>query len=146
MDIKTDISYGVVPLYRDGDDWLVLLIHQISHRGDRFWIFPKGHAEEPETPEAAALRELEEETGVSKVTLETSQTFSMAYTFVHESVRINKQVVYFVGYCEVMETNITQPQEVIELKWCTFAEADLLLTHQNSKDVLTQVQNFLQGN
>ena len=62
METKNDISYGVVPLYQDGGEWKVLVIHQISHRGDRFWIFPKGHGEVGELPAEAALRELHEET------------------------------------------------------------------------------------
>lgn len=143
METKNDISYGVVPLYRDGTEWKVLVIHQISHRHDRFWIFPKGHGEVGELPAEAALRELHEETGLQDVTLEDGQVFSIDYTFVHENVRIDKQVDYFVGYCINQETQITQPEEVIELSWCSFAEAEQLLTHQNSKDVLKRVEAFL---
>ena len=54
MGTKTDSSYGVVPLFKKDGEWQVLLVHQISYRGDDFWIFPKGHAEEKETGERAA--------------------------------------------------------------------------------------------
>lgn len=145
MQIKEDSSYGVVPVYFDGTGWKVLVIHQISYRGsnDTFWIFPKGHAEGNETPEISAKRELLEETGVEECILETEQTFTMTYSFRHEGVLINKTVTYFIGYCKNQGTKITQPAEVKELKWVSFEEAERLLAHQNSKDILNSVIAFL---
>ena len=144
MESKTDISYGIVPVIQNADDsWQILVIHQISYRGDDFWIFPKGHAEAGESAPEAALRELEEETGIKDVTLEPSAVFSIAYSFIHEGVQIDKTVEYYLGYCASMETYISQPQEVKELRWCDIDTAQSLLTHQNSKDVLKQVQDFL---
>ncbi|MEY2665545.1 MAG: hypothetical protein RLZZ480_650 [Candidatus Parcubacteria bacterium] len=144
MESIQDESFGVVPLHF-AKEWRVLLIHQISHRGGRntFWIFPKGHGETGESPKEAAVRELQEETGVSAVTLEEDASFAVAYSFLHEGVKVEKRVEYFVGYCENITTTITQPEEVLELKWCTFPEAKKLLSHQNSKDVLEQVESFL---
>jgi 8-oxo-dGTP pyrophosphatase MutT (NUDIX family) len=143
MKVIQDKSFGVVPLYQEKGTVQVLLVHQISYRGDRFWIFPKGHAEEGESAEQAALRELTEETGVSAVTLDTTRVFSVAYSFIHNEERIEKTVDYYIGYCISTDTQITQPREVAELRWCSFAEADAILTHQNSKDVLQQVKEFL---
>lgn len=144
MEIKQDASFGVVPLCRIHEELKVLLVHQISYRGDRFWIFPKGHAESEESPEEAALRELAEETGVTAVSLRSGQSATVAYSFIHENIRINKTVTYFVGDCENCETHISQPHEIAELRWCTFEEAAQLLTHQNSKDVLEKVAQWVQ--
>jgi bis(5'-nucleosidyl)-tetraphosphatase len=146
MESKTDISYGIVPVFQTTDDeWQLLLVHQISYRGvnDTFWIFPKGHAEEGESAPEAALRELEEETGIKNVTLEPSAVFSITYSFVHAGVEVHKTVEYFLGYCSDTTTHITQPREIKELRWCDFDTALNLLTHQNSKDVLEKVRTFL---
>ncbi len=143
MKVIHDKSYGVVPLYTTGGGVQVLLVHQISYRGDQFWVFPKGHAEEGETALFAALRELQEETGVTEVTLNGSKVFSVEYTFVHNDERIEKTVDYYIGYCKSTDTHITQPREVAELRWCSLEEAEQLLTHQNSKDVLNEVREFL---
>ncbi len=143
MKVIQDKSYGVVPLYTAGGEVRVLLVHQISYRGDQFWVFPKGHAEEGETALFAALRELQEETGVTEVTLNGGRVFSVAYSFVHNDERIEKTVDYYIGYCTNTDTNITQPREVAELRWCSLEEAEQLLTHQNSKDVLNEVREFL---
>ena len=143
MESKSDTSYGIVPLYKNGTTWEVLLIHQISYRGDDFWIFPKGHAEAGESAEVAALRELEEETGITSVTLEPAKVFPVTYSFIHEQVRINKTVEYRIGYCQSKDTIITQPHEVKEIRWCDFVTAEVILSHQNSKDVLKAVEEFL---
>ena len=143
METKTDNSYGVVPLFKLDGCWQVLLIHQVSYRGDDFWIFPKGHAEEHESKETAALRELEEETGVIDCELDPQAVFPVQYSFTHEGVRINKSVEYWLGYCSRQHTYITQPHEIKELQWCDFATAEKLLSHQNSKDVLEKVQHYL---
>jgi 8-oxo-dGTP pyrophosphatase MutT (NUDIX family) len=143
MQTKTDISYGVVPVYKDGDGLRVLVVHQISYRGDDFWIFPKGHAEVGEAPAEAASRELIEETGITAITLDEANKFEVSYSFVHEGVRIEKTVIYFLGIVSDIATHISQPHEIKEIKWCTFEEAEALLTHKNSKDVLAAAKKML---
>jgi 8-oxo-dGTP pyrophosphatase MutT (NUDIX family) len=143
METKNDISYGVIPVFKDNNNWLVLIINQISYRGDSFWIFPKGHPNEGESPLIAAKRELNEETGIEEVNIEESVVYSMEYSFVHEGVKINKRVEYFIGYCFTKETKVTQPHEVAELRWVTLPEARELLSHQNTKDILDKVEIFL---
>ncbi len=143
METKQDISYGIIPLYEEGNCWQVLVVHQISYRGDDFWIFPKGHAEDGETSEVAALRELEEETGVTDVMLKNTEPIIVSYSFTHEDVRIEKTVEYFIGVCSSKNTHISQPHEIKELHWCSFEEAKELLTHQNSRDVLEKVKTLV---
>jgi len=53
-------SFGVVPVVADPDGSLAFLIL----RAYRNWDFPKGGADEGESPLAAAVREMEEETGM----------------------------------------------------------------------------------
>ena len=143
MPQKEDFSYGVIPVFKHGDDWQVLVVHQISYRGDDFWILPKGHAEAEETPQQAAKRELQEETGVSEVALVSEPTFEITYTFTHEGERIHKTVTYFLGFCETTNTMITQPNEIKDLQWCSISKGKELLTHQNSIDVLMKVEDYL---
>lgn len=119
MEYKHDQSYGVVPVYKTGVGYEILLINQIGRRGDLFWTLPKGHPEKDETPELAALRELGEETGIHKVTLDHNGLFTSQYEFIHEGIKVFKRVDYFLGFCDDKETKITQPHEVAELRWCT---------------------------
>lgn len=141
-----DFSFGVVPVYREGGEWKVLIVHQLSHRGgkNRFWIFPKGHSEGVENKEEAALRELQEETGVTAIELEKEKIFSMSYNFKHAGVLVQKTAEFFLGYCDSKDTKITHPKEIIELKWVAFEEAEKLLAHQNSRNILHDVKQFLE--
>lgn len=140
MEYKHDQSYGVVPLHHGVDKEVrVLLINQIGARGDTFWTLPKGHPEEGETPEVAALRELEEETGLKGVALDTAQVFTSQYDFMFEGVQIFKRVDYFLGWCSDTAVQITQPREVTEVCWCTADEAVVMVPHSNTKDILRDV-------
>ncbi|RFA31478.1 NUDIX hydrolase [Alkalilimnicola ehrlichii] len=53
------LSAGVIPVRRERDQWLLLML-----RAYQYWDFPKGRTEAGETPLQAALREVEEETGL----------------------------------------------------------------------------------
>lgn len=59
-------SFGVVPVGLEHDGSFRLLIL----RAFRNWDFPKGGADEDETPLAAATREMKEETGIQQFNFE----------------------------------------------------------------------------
>lgn len=141
METKKDFSCGVVPVYKEGGERSYFLIHQISHRGDIYWTFPKGHPEEGETNEEAALRELKEESGLF-ADLDSARTFEQCYTFKHQGVLIDKTVSYYVGYVTDKEFSL-QAEEVVAGKWCSADEALGLLTHDLSKDTLREVEEYL---
>lgn len=54
------LSAGVVPVRWENDRWLFLML-----RAYQYWDFPKGGTEAGETPLEAAVREVEEETGLT---------------------------------------------------------------------------------
>jgi len=144
MQNKQDHSFGVVPVLKTADGYKFLVVNQISHRGDRFWNFPKGHKEGGELGREAALRELEEETGIASVYLDQDWSLDIKYSFRDKELIVDKIVTYYLGYTANPTTEITIPREIAELRWCTTAEAMELLTHQNSKNLLKQVIEYLQ--
>ena len=73
--IKKDESFGIIPIFCQGDSYSFLLIqHQAGH-----WGFPKGHAISGELPVETACRELQEETGISDYTLLEEVSFSQKF-------------------------------------------------------------------
>jgi 8-oxo-dGTP diphosphatase len=112
-------------LFRDGR---VLLVHRPKYDD---WSFPKGKLEPGESWEDAAVREVEEETGLAcEVGPEVGRT--------HYEVRGEpKEVRYFrmAGSGEARARN-----EVDEVRWLTPAEADVLLVHDYDRALLNRFQ------
>lgn len=136
MPIKHDISYGVLPFIKEGNEWKVFLIHQYGSSGDVFWTFPKGHPEEGESPEEAAQRELYEETGITLEQLHIDKAFEQSYTFRYKDSEIHKTVTYFLGIAATPDFSI-QEDEVDAAGWFSVTEAQVQLTHDSAKALLT---------
>ena len=145
MKAKKDESFGIIPIRREGDSWQVFLIHQFSRIGNNsYWVFPKGHRDEGESPEEAAERELMEETGMKTVRLIKEPTFSLAYNFIFDGVKIEKTVTFFLS--EVDDSNlILQEEEVKEAGWFSLENALNRLDYKDTKVMFREVINYLKN-
>ncbi len=108
-------SCGVLP-YRvvNGQKEFLLVFESFS----RCWSLPKGHMEAGETEAQTALRELQEETGLT-AKLDTSRFAVIEYAI---SDFARKQVVFYLG--EVMGTPKAREGEIDKLKWVTEEELE----------------------
>ncbi|MDX1940772.1 MAG: NUDIX hydrolase [Saprospiraceae bacterium] len=114
----------------------------IFRRG--FWDLPKGKIDPGETVEAAALREVQEETGLQQLTLK-SKLAETYHTYKEQKKRILKRTYWFE--METNEMNLTpQTEEDIETAvWqdiTNFLSSDPTI-YASIHEVLTQ---FLQKN
>lgn len=73
-----DASFGIIPIWNDGGTRRFLLVRSLKTQE---WTFPKGHKNEGETGEQAALRELAEETGLRDVSVIPNLSFADSYDF-----------------------------------------------------------------
>lgn len=119
-----EISVGAIIFYEKH----VLLIHQKhgNHIG-----FPKGHVEVNETPSQTAIREVQEEVGLS-ITL-TPHTYDVFY---QPTPSIHKKVTYFLAYATSQKVHI-QVEEIHRAFWVTLDNALKQLTYENDKNALT---------
>ncbi|HVZ41665.1 MAG TPA: NUDIX domain-containing protein [Candidatus Kapabacteria bacterium] len=110
----------------------VLLIQHSMHNG---WSFPKGWVEPGETPQEAAVREVEEESGVlGQIIADLPPT---RYFFVnHEGKRIAKTVTwYLMRY--LGEGNQTHAFEVSAVEWLPLEGVHTRLTYKNDKELFS---------
>jgi 8-oxo-dGTP pyrophosphatase MutT (NUDIX family) len=130
-------SFGIIPLKREGDSWNVLLIqHKAGH-----WAFPKGHAELGEAPEDAAMRELEEETGLVVTRMLSKKPVVEKYHFFRGKNSIEKEVTYYLA--EVEGEVEMQPLEIQDFEWVSLDEACMKLTFPESKAICGKVVDLL---
>ena len=107
----------------------ILLVHRPRYDD---WTFPKGKAEDDESDEDCALREVREETGLSCRRL--SELLSTTYT---DSRGRPKRVRYWL--MEPLGGAFTPTREVDEVRWCEPTEAAALLSYDRDRDVLAGV-------
>ena len=106
------------------------------------WGFPKGHLEAGEIPEAAALREVSEETGLSDLSVRG------AIDTIDWFFRFRGQLIHKVCHFFLMETreSSTLPQRaegITACRWSGFEEAQALISYSNAREVLRRAQEML---
>lgn len=108
-----------------------------ARRSPQDWIFPKGHIEAGEMPEATAVREVAEETGYGVLVL--AALGLEVYTMPHEEVRVQHYLM------ELVSTSAAESPEGRELRWCTDAESLALLSYADSRAILEQAREKLKN-
>ena len=116
-----------------------LLIGRIDHkdatRERLLWSLPKGHIEEGETPEQAAVREVQEETGI---TSEITKSIGVIdFWFMAGGKRIHKTVHHFI-FKEVSGELTPQITEVDEVSWFPLSEIVDRLAYPDEKKLIAK--------
>ncbi len=127
---------------RPGGGWDVLLI--ATHEGGR-WSLPKGHVEEGESQAEAALREVEEETGVRAEIIAPVDTLDYWYRWKgpEGSVLIHKWVTYFLMRYLGGDVH-HHGWEVDDARWFPLEEAVNRLTYKDERQLLHKARALLQ--
>ena len=116
-----------------------LLIGRYDHKdasGKRvLWSLPKGHIEEGETPEQAAIREVAEETGITSSI--TKSLGVIDFWFMAGGKRIHKTVHHFM-FTEVGGILLAQESEVDEVSWFPLSEIVERLAYPDEKKLIAK--------
>ncbi len=129
-------SAGFILCKKNGDRKYLLLLH-----GSDYWNFPKGKLESGESEIDAAVRELEEETGITKIEVVDGFTFTYDYTFNAGRLKIKKLVKMYLAY--YLDGNVVISHEHKRFKWSTFDEAMNILKFDNIRRQLREAESFL---
>lgn len=114
----------------------------IATQKGRRWQLPKGHIEEGETPEQAAIREVREETGVTARVV--APLPGVEYWFVEKGpCRVHKKVDYFLlDYVSGHSVNF-DPEEVSGTGWFSWEAGIARLTFENERKVVRRARELL---
>ena len=126
-------SAGIV-LYRSEDNSSNMIL--LLHYGNGHWDFPKGNIEVNETQIQAAVRELEEETGINRFRLVPGFKETLVYNYKKKSAQVAKTVTFYLGITTI--SKVVLSSEHIGYVWLTYQESVKILTYDNAKKLLTQ--------
>lgn len=134
--IKHEKSCGAVIFCQFPDGLKALLLkHRFGH-----WDFPKGHVKVNETEAQTALREIYEESGLN-VTLDLNFRETVTYS---PKDRVNKDVVFFCGYCDEQEAKNLAPQqsEIAAAQFVALDLAENMITFESGKEIFRRALNY----
>ncbi|MBM4194020.1 MAG: NUDIX domain-containing protein [Gemmatimonadetes bacterium] len=131
--VRHESSAGGVVFRRDGDATYVLLIRD-SYRN---WGFPKGHIEPGETPGAAAVREVAEETGLTSLEL-LGEVSTIAWTFTFRGARVRKTCHFFAFASASARARPQRREGITSCRWVRADEGVRMLSYRNARGVLKE--------
>jgi 8-oxo-dGTP pyrophosphatase MutT (NUDIX family) len=137
MQEASEKSAGVILFRDDNAKKMFLLLHYPSGH----WDFVKGRIEKNEQERQAAIRETEEETGITDVEFIDGFEEKIHYVYQYDGKRIHKEVVFFLG--KTKTKNITLSDEHLDHVWLEFDDAYLKTTYQNAKNLLKKSQSLV---
>lgn len=126
------------------DQWLVLLVHKPRKRDT--WQLPQGGIEQGETIAEAAVRELEEEAGLTGVTIVGESEHSYQYDFPASYRRfrpdnVKGQHIRFVFATAPQDAEVTvDGKEIDDYQWVPFSKVGRYLKRKEYLQFVRQLQ------
>jgi 8-oxo-dGTP pyrophosphatase MutT (NUDIX family) len=137
-DVRDETSAGGVVFRLDDGQPLFLLIRD-SYQN---WGFPKGHLEEGELAEAAAIREVSEETGLSDLSLRGAiETIDWYFRF--RGQLIHKVCHFFLMQTSESSTLPQRAEGITACRWTRYEDAHDLVSYANARSVLRRAQEMV---
>jgi 8-oxo-dGTP pyrophosphatase MutT (NUDIX family) len=135
---KHESSAGGV-VYRMADGKPLFLLIRDSYGN---WGFPKGHLEKGERADAAALREVLEETGLQTATV-AGPIAKIDWWFRLHGDLIHKNCEYFLMQTSGSTTRPQESEGISACRWATIEEANELISYKNAREVLQRANELV---
>jgi 8-oxo-dGTP pyrophosphatase MutT (NUDIX family) len=135
-----EFSAGGLVLDMAGEVPQGALIGRTDRQGRLLWSLPKGHIEAGETAEQAAVREVEEETGIAGRIV--GELGTIDFWFVADGRRIHKTVRHFLMMRtggELSDADV----EVDEVAWVPLPQIRALLAYPDERGLVDTAGRLL---
>lgn len=121
----------------------VAIIARLNRGGRLEWCLPKGHPENSESNEEAAIREIEEETGIAGHVL--APLGSIDYWFTVSGHRVHKTVHHFLLEATGGELTIENDpdHEAVDVAWVAIADLAKRLSFPNERRIADLAREVL---
>lgn len=142
--MKREFSAGGAVYKKEGESvlWLVRRAKPSELYPEEVWTLPKGLIDGREGVEAAAVREVAEETGVEVKVVRKIVDQKIFFTPRGETEKVFKIITYFLmEYSAEIKSGFGE--ETAEVRWLPYEEARRRLKHSGEKKVLDLAKDLI---
>lgn len=138
-----EVSAGGIVVDTSTDLLNVAIIARLNRGGRLEWCLPKGHPENQENNEQAAVREIEEETGIRGRVL--AALGSIDYWFTVSGHRVHKTVHHFLLISTGGHLTIENDpdHEAVDVAWVPLADLGRKLSFPNERRIADLAREVL---
>ncbi len=138
-----EVSAGGIVVDASTSGFNVAIIARLNRGGRLEWCLPKGHPENTETNEQAAVREIEEETGI-RGDIRTALG-SIDYWFTVSGHRVHKTVHHYLLIATGGDLTIENDpdHEAVDVAWVPLAELGRKLSFPNERRIADIAREML---
>lgn len=140
--VEREKSCGAIVFRKNKEIKYLLLYKKASDHYREAWDFPKGNVEKGETAQEVAAREVEEEAGIKAIAFIEGFKERIKFFYRREGQLVHKEIIFLVAQTTQSKVKLSYEHQGYE--WASYDKALRLLTHKNSKAILTKAQLFLQ--
>jgi len=141
--MEVEKSVAIIVFRKEEEFRFLILWKKASDHYREAWEFPKGNAEKGEGEMQTALRELQEETGLTEKDVQFYDFHDKVSFFYRNEQQelIRKELSFVMARTTKSEVKISSEHDAF--RWAQYLEAFDLLNQKNTKDVLRKAYDFL---
>jgi 8-oxo-dGTP pyrophosphatase MutT (NUDIX family) len=140
-----ELSAGGVVVRQLRGGWMLAAIRPAG-KPPGTWALPKGTIDRGERPEATAVREVAEETGVEATLV--GKLGDVRYVYTRRGIRVFKTVSFYLLHYRggrLGDLPAAHAHEVADVRWLPLAEAGTLLAYPGERGMAARALDLVEG-
>lgn len=151
MKNKHHITAGCYLVRRHESEWQLFMIYKKWSEEDQGWVLPKGHVEEGETLEEAAIRETAEETGYFNIELVDKVGKIDIVYLEDDGEEHTKEIHYYLAKLVdekrvELKLSANEQRVTVEMGWFEIGKAEEMIMFDDERGLFVRVKEKLVKN